>query len=39
MVNEIENEINTVKKTKKLVKETDEYGKQNPPKVVIIKFN
>ena len=35
MVNEIENEINTVKKTKKLVKEIDEYGKQNPPKVVI----
>ena len=33
--NDIENEINTVKKIKKLVKETDEYDKQNPPKVVI----
>ena len=29
------NEINAVKKIKKLVKETDEYDKQNPPKVVI----
>ena len=33
--NDIENEINTVKKTKKLVKKIDEYDKQNPPKVVI----
>ena len=32
--NDIENEINTVKKIKKLVKEIDEYEKQNPPKVV-----
>ena len=30
--NDIENEINLVKK---LVKETDEYGKQNPPKVAM----
>ena len=34
--NDIENEINTVKKIKNLVKEIDEYDKQNPPKVVII---
>ena len=33
--NDIENEINTVKKIKKLVKEIVEYDKQNPPKVVI----
>ena len=33
--NDIENEINTVKKIRKLVKEIDEYDKQNPPKVVI----
>ena len=33
--NDIENEINMVKKMKKLVKEIDEYDKQNPPKVVI----
>ena len=33
--NDIENEINTVKKIKKLVKKIDEYDKQNPPKVVI----
>ena len=33
--NDIENEINTVKKIKRLVKEIDEYDKQNPPKVVI----
>ena len=33
--NDIENENNTVKKIKKLVKEIDEYDKQNPPKVVI----
>ena len=33
--NDIENEINTVKKMKRLVKEIDEYGKQNPPKIVI----
>ena len=33
--NDIENEINTLKKIKKLVKEIDEYDKQNPPKVVI----
>ena len=33
--NDIENEINTIKKIKKLVKEIDEYSKQNPPKVVI----
>ena len=33
--NDIENEINTVKEIKKLVKEIDEYDKQNPPKVVI----
>ena len=32
--NDIENEINTVKKIKKLVKEINEYGKQNPSKVV-----
>ena len=32
--NDIENEINTAKKIKKLVKEIDEYGKQNPPKVL-----
>ena len=30
--NDIENEINTVKKINKLVKEIDEYNKQNPPK-------
>ena len=34
--NDIENEINTVKKIKNLVKEIDEYDKQNPPKVVIL---
>ena len=33
--NDIENEINTVKKIKKLIKKIDEYDKQNPPKVVI----
>ena len=33
--NDIENEINTIKKIKKLVKEIDEYSKQNPPKVII----
>ena len=33
--NDIENEINTVKKIKKLVNEIDEYDKQNPPKVAI----
>ena len=33
--NDIENEINTLKKIKKLVKQIDEYDKQNPPKVVI----
>ena len=33
--NDIENEINTVKKIKKLVKEIDKYVKQNLPKVVI----
>ena len=33
--NDIENEINTVKKIKKQVKEIGEYDKQNPPKVVI----
>ena len=32
--NDIENEINTVKKIKKLIKKIDEYDKQNPPKVV-----
>ena len=32
---DIEKEINTVKKIKNLVKEIDEYDKQNPPKVVI----
>ena len=32
--NGIENEINTVKKIKKLIKKIDEYDKQNPPKVV-----
>ena len=31
--NNIENEINKVKKFKKLVKEIHEYDKQNPPKV------
>ena len=34
--NDIENEINTVKKIKNLVMEIDEYDKQNPPKVVIL---
>ena len=33
--NDIENEINTVQKIKKLLKKIDEYDKQNPPKVVI----
>ena len=33
--NDFENEINTVKKINNLVKEIDEYDKQNPPKVVI----
>ena len=33
--NDIKNEINTVKKIKKLVKEIDDYDKQNRPKVVI----
>ena len=33
--NDIENEINTLKKIKKLVKNIDEYDKQNPPKAVI----
>ena len=33
--NDIENEINTVKKIKKFVQEIDEHDKQNPPKVVI----
>ena len=36
--NDIENEINTVKKIKKLIKEIDEYDNQNPPKVVISKL-
>ena len=33
--NDIENEINTVKKIRKLVKEIDVYDKQNSPKVVM----
>ena len=33
--NYIENEFDTEKKIKKLVKEIDEYDKQNPPKFVI----
>ena len=33
--NDIENEINMAEKIKKLVKEIDDYDKQNPPKVVI----
>ena len=33
--NDIENEINTLKKIRKLVKEIEEYDKQNPPKIVI----
>ena len=33
--NDIENEINILKKIKKLVKKIDEYDKQNPPKAVI----
>ena len=33
--NDIENEINTVKKIDKLVKVIDEYEKHNPPKVFI----
>ena len=36
--NDIENEINTVKKIKKLIKEIDEYDNQNPPKVAISKL-
>ena len=33
--NDTENKINMVKKFKNLVKEIDEFDKQNPPKVVI----
>ena len=36
--NDIENETNTIKKIKKLLKEIDKYDKQNPPKVVISSF-
>ena len=40
--NDIENEINTVKKIKKLVQEIEyenEYDKQNPPKIVISSYD
>ena len=33
--NDIKNKANTVKKTKKLVKEIDKYDKQSPPKFFI----
>ena len=33
--NDIEKEINTLKKIEKLVKAIDEHNKQNPPQVVI----